>query len=70
MGIRNLINILQPYGVDTALDGKSVVIDGPSLAHHIWHLQCRSRTGVPSYASLTETALAWLDVLSEHKVVV
>ena len=70
MGIRNLINILQPYGQDIPLDGKSVVIDGPAFAHHIWHLQCRSRTGVPSYSSLADTAVAWLDALSEHRVVV
>ncbi|KAK1561479.1 XPG domain containing-domain-containing protein [Colletotrichum navitas] len=68
MGIPHLLNHLSPYGVLGPIDGDRVVIDGPALAYHIYHLCTRSTSGVPSYDLLGRTALAWLDKLTDHDI--
>ncbi|KAK6220219.1 dna replication initiation factor cdc45 [Colletotrichum tabaci] len=50
MGIPHLLNHLSPYGVLGPLDSDRVVIDGPALAYHIYHLCTRSTSGLPSAA--------------------
>ncbi|KAK1971040.1 hypothetical protein LY78DRAFT_689412 [Colletotrichum sublineola] len=68
MGIPHLLNHLSPYGVLGPIDGDRVVIDGPALAYHIYHLCTRSTSGVPSYDLLGRTALVWLDKLTDHDI--
>ncbi|KAK1989292.1 XPG domain containing-domain-containing protein [Colletotrichum cereale] len=68
MGIPHLLNHLSPYGVSGPIDGDRVVIDGPALAYHIYHLCTRSSSGLPSYDLLGKTALAWLDKLTDHDI--
>ncbi|KAF6805647.1 DNA replication initiation factor cdc45 [Colletotrichum sojae] len=68
MGIPHLINHLAPYGVQAPLDGDRVVIDGPALAYHIYHLCTRSSSGLPSYELISRTAIAWLDELTSHDI--
>ncbi|EFQ30613.1 hypothetical protein CGRA01v4_12627 [Colletotrichum graminicola] len=68
MGIPHLLKHLSPYGVLGPIDGDRVVIDGPALAYHIYHLCTRSTSGVPSYDLLGRTALAWLDKLTDHDI--
>ncbi|KAF9881605.1 DNA replication initiation factor cdc45 [Colletotrichum karsti] len=68
MGIPHLINHLAPYGVLAPLDGDRVVIDGPALAYHVYHLCTRSSTGLPSYQLLGDTTIAWLDKLMNHNI--
>ncbi|GKT59488.1 DNA replication initiation factor CDC45 [Colletotrichum tofieldiae] len=68
MGIPHLLNHLSPYGVLGPIDGDRVVIDGPALAYHIYHLCTRSTSGLPSYGLLGRTALAWLDKLTSHDI--
>ncbi|OHE94033.1 hypothetical protein CORC01_10608 [Colletotrichum orchidophilum] len=68
MGIPHLLNHLSPYGVFGALDGDRVVIDGPALAYHIYHLCTRSTSGLPSYDLLGRTALAWLEEVDSHDI--
>ncbi|KAI8283463.1 hypothetical protein K4K60_002714 [Colletotrichum sp. SAR11_57] len=68
MGIPHLIHHLAPYGVLAPVDGDRVVIDGPALAYHIYHLCTRSSTGLPSYQLLSDTTIAWLDKLTSHNI--
>ncbi|KAL0944596.1 DNA replication initiation factor cdc45 [Colletotrichum truncatum] len=68
MGIPHLVNYLAPYGVLGPLDGDRVVIDGPALAYHIYHLCTRSSIGLPSYELLGDTTIAWLEKLTSHDI--
>ncbi|KAF4919261.1 hypothetical protein CGCVW01_v008049 [Colletotrichum viniferum] len=68
MGIPHLIHHLAPYGVLAPVDGDRVVIDGPALAYHIYHLCTRSSTGLPSYQLLSDTTIAWLEKLTSHNI--
>ena len=75
MGIPHLITHLRPYAVDTDLNGRGVIIDGPGFAYHIYHFLL-SNSGdtknpfesLPSYASIGETALTWLDEVESYGV--
>jgi hypothetical protein len=66
MGIPHLLTHLQPYAVDHPPPGTSLIIDGPSLAYHIWHLCSRSQDAHPSHALLVTTCIAWLEALQRH----
>ncbi|KAH6668658.1 XPG domain containing-domain-containing protein [Plectosphaerella plurivora] len=66
MGIPHLLTHLQPYAVETPLTGTSLIIDGPSLAYHIWHLCSRTQDARPSYALLIKACIAWLNALQSH----
>ncbi|KAJ0168332.1 hypothetical protein CTA2_7358 [Colletotrichum tanaceti] len=68
MGIPHLLNHLSPYGVMGPLDSDRVVIDGPALAYHIYHLCTRSTSGLPSYDLLGRTTLGWLEKLTCHDI--
>ncbi|TIC99516.1 hypothetical protein CH35J_005250 [Colletotrichum higginsianum] len=68
MGIPHLLNHLSPYGVLGPLDSDRVVIDGPALAYHIYHLCTRSTSGLPSYDLIGRTALGWLEKLTSHDI--
>ncbi|QSZ32364.1 hypothetical protein DSL72_001938 [Monilinia vaccinii-corymbosi] len=77
MGIPHLITFLRPYATLSSLKGKDVVIDGPGLAYHIYHLCLGTKSAArnyfeanPSYNELGETALRWLDGLERSGVVV
>lgn len=75
MGIRHLTTFLRPYAAAESLDGKQVVIDGPSFAHQIYYICLRASPGArnaleaaPSYQLLVDTAIAWLDTIRESNV--
>ncbi|KAH6715981.1 XPG domain containing-domain-containing protein [Leptodontidium sp. MPI-SDFR-AT-0119] len=75
MGIRHLTTFLRPYAAAESLDGKQVVIDGPSFAHQIYYICLRASPGArnaleaaPSYQILVDTAIAWLDTIRESNV--
>ncbi|TPX15026.1 uncharacterized protein E0L32_004856 [Thyridium curvatum] len=75
MGIPHLTTILKPYGQPCLLDGRTVVIDGPALAYHIIYICNRERPATgpithPSCNVLARTAIAWLDNLRAHDVVI
>ncbi|KAG4025171.1 hypothetical protein MFRU_064g00080 [Monilinia fructicola] len=70
MGIPHLITFLRPYATLSSLKGKDIVIDGPGLAYHIYHVCLGTRNAAgnyfeanPSYKELGETVLKWLDGL-------
>ncbi|KAJ8060732.1 hypothetical protein OCU04_011036 [Sclerotinia nivalis] len=70
MGIPHLITFLRPYATLSSLKGKDIVIDGPGLAYHIYHICLSTKKSAgnyfeasPSYKELGETVLAWLDGL-------
>lgn len=85
MGIPGLTAKLQPYAVpaklgsyhlDASQDTSRVIIDGPSLAYHIYYrlLACKSASlnaldAAPSYHDIGQGALVFLDALREHDVV-
>ncbi|ROT41844.1 hypothetical protein SODALDRAFT_318656 [Sodiomyces alkalinus F11] len=71
MGIPRLLSHLEPYGVEEQLGNVDIIVDGPSLAYHIYRLGSSStltarngRQG-PSYSLLGDTAIAWLNRLQE-----
>jgi hypothetical protein len=75
MGIPHLITYLRPFAASADLDGESVVIDGPGLAYHVWHLCLASQTlfrnpfeATPSYKSLGDAVIRWLDELESMNV--
>ncbi|CAD6448922.1 8dc2c281-2d3b-46c5-9076-6c1ff1bdf83d [Sclerotinia trifoliorum] len=77
MGIPHLITFLRPYATLSSLKGKHIVIDGPGLAYHIYHICLSARKSAgnyfeanPSYKELGETVLAWLDGLERSGAVV
>lgn len=58
-----------------SLSGLEVVIDGPGLAYHIWHICLGERRNARnpfeagiSYAEVGITVLAWLDALRQRNV--
>ena len=70
MGIPHLITYLRPYAIHKSLDEQTVVIDGPGLAYHIYHICLSARPAswnafeaAPSYAELGQAVVAWLDGL-------
>lgn len=84
MGIPGLTVKLQPYAVpatlgtygDASQDTSRVIIDGPSLAYHIYYrlLACKPASlnaldAVPSYQELGQGALEFLDALRAQDVV-
>jgi hypothetical protein len=75
MGIPHLITYLRPYATSVDLTGHSIVIDGPGLAYHVWHICLSSQPqyrnpfeAAPPYRLLGETAIKWLDELQAHNV--
>jgi hypothetical protein len=66
MGIPRLITTLEQYVVHGSLDDEHVVIDGPALAYHILYICNRHGIPQPSYEILGETAVAWLDELTQR----
>ncbi|KAH7386340.1 XPG domain containing-domain-containing protein [Cadophora sp. MPI-SDFR-AT-0126] len=75
MGIRHLTTFLRPYATTESLDGKQVVIDGPSFAHQVYYLCLGGTSGArntleaaPSYQKLVTTAIAWLDTVRARNV--
>ncbi|KAL3420086.1 DNA replication initiation factor cdc45 [Phlyctema vagabunda] len=77
MGIPHLITYLRPYAVLEPLTARNIVIDGPGFCYHIYNICLNERSqarnpfeAAPSYAELGDTALEWLDALSESGAVV
>ncbi len=77
MGVAHLTTHLRPYGVVNDLAGQDVVIDGPGLTYHAYHICCTSQPyarnpfeAIPSYHLIGETVINWLDELRRHGVVV
>lgn len=70
MGIPNLLSTLEPFAQPAHLDNRHVVIDGPALAYHILHKCTANAVLEPSYQLLGSSAVAWLDTLASHGVVV
>ena len=73
MGIPHLITYLRPFAIPVDLAGHSVVIDGPGLAYHVWHICLSSKArnpfeATPSYRVLGEMVIRWLDELQVHDV--
>lgn len=85
MGIPSLTAKLQPYGASAQLgtyhrtksqETSKVIIDGPSLAYHIYDrlLACKPASlnawdAIPSYEELGRGTLVFLDALRDHNVV-
>lgn len=77
MGIPRLLSYLQPYTNTTSLKDCNIIIDGPGFAYYIYYSLSAQHTyyedairAAPSYEELGEAALAFLDKLQEHKIVV
>ena len=75
MGIPHLITYLRPYADIVNLAGHSIVIDGPGLAYHVWHICLSTQPqflnpfeATPPYKLLGETVIRWLDELQAHGV--
>lgn len=75
MGIPHLITHLRPFASTKDLEGQSVVIDGPGLAYHVWHICLASNPrarnpfeAAPSYKVIGDTVLQWLDELRNSNV--
>lgn len=69
MGIPRLRQLIEPYTETAELEGRRVVIDGPGLAYQVFSkCQLRAPSGSlfdqPSYATLGEEAVKWLDDLT------
>ncbi|CAG8979707.1 hypothetical protein HYALB_00003938 [Hymenoscyphus albidus] len=78
MGIPRLTKILRPYALSGPLEYQVVVIDGPALSFHIYHLCLSSRreiarnqleTGI-THKELGDVAIQFLDSLRDHRVFV
>ncbi|PHH92396.1 hypothetical protein CDD83_7577 [Cordyceps sp. RAO-2017] len=68
MGIPGLTTALQRFGAPHILQGDTLVIDGPALAHHILHV-CRVNGATqPSYRLVAHATLTWLDELVSRQV--
>ena len=70
MGVPRLLEVLKPYSKLESLKGFNVVIDGPALAHHLYHILVRSRCSAwnyheanPSYREVGDNVLAWVNGL-------
>lgn len=77
MGIPHLITFLRPYATRSSLTEQNIVIDGPGLAYHIYHVCLSTKRSArnyfeanPSYQELGATVLAWLDGLERSGAVV
>jgi hypothetical protein len=70
MGIPNLLSTLEPFAQPSQLDNRHVAIDGPALAYHILHKCTANGFLEPSYELLGRSAIAWLDTLARHNVIV
>jgi hypothetical protein len=76
MGIRGLSGPLHRYGTLSSLSGDTVVIDGPSLIHQIFHgcLETPQYFGrfhfQPSYSTLGRIVVEWLEDLRRCDVTV
>ncbi|KAI9642606.1 hypothetical protein NHQ30_009411 [Ciborinia camelliae] len=77
MGIPHLITFLRPFAALRPLKGRDIVIDGPGLAYHIYHVCLGTKKSAgnyfeanPSYKELGETVIAWLDGLERSGAVV
>lgn len=69
MGIPHLISTLEHFADQIALQhGDAVVIDGPALAYHILFICKRNGQVHPSYQLLSDTAIRWLDELTDRGV--
>jgi hypothetical protein len=68
MGVPRLRQLLEPYAEQVNLKGHDLVIDGPALAYHILY-QCQRQAdslfNLPSYSVLGQTAIRWLNELTE-----
>ncbi|KAI1332346.1 hypothetical protein F5Y16DRAFT_357570 [Xylariaceae sp. FL0255] len=76
MGIKGLRDAIRRHGVFTVLNGRSVVIDGPSLVYEVFH-GCLYHRPVwhkdtfiyhPSYSCLGNLVLGWLENLRSHQI--
>jgi hypothetical protein len=61
--------------VSSSLSGLEVVIDGPGLAYHAWHICLSARRNARntfetaiSYAEIGTVVFAWLDALRQNHV--
>lgn len=70
MGIPHLIATLEPYAVHSLLEDDNIVVDGPALAYHIFHVCRNNGITQPSYAVLGKATIDWLDRLADNRVVV
>lgn len=86
MGIPRLKKLVQPYAKSTVLgcktpgceehpDSNQVIIDGPSLAYHIYYRLLAHKDSdlcpmdaVPSYKDIGTGILIFLDELQRHRV--
>jgi len=76
MGIPHLITFLRPFSVREALRGQSIIIDGPGLCYHVYHVSLGLRPNapnyfeaVPSYQEIGEALLAYLKGLEKSDAV-
>lgn len=70
MGIPHFTTILGPHATHSLLQDDTVVVDGPALAYHIFHICRNNGINQPSYRLLGESTIAWLDRLTSNRVVV
>lgn len=76
MGILHLIFHLRPYAeIVSSLRDQDVVIDGPAMAYHIYHICLSLRPeaknpfeAAPTYRELGEAVILWLEFLQTHQL--
>jgi hypothetical protein len=78
MGIPHLTHSLSPYGEKIVLpqnpaNDENAIIDGPSLAYHIFYVCIARRTGArnaleatPTYEELGQAAVNWLEQIEQY----
>lgn len=77
MGIPHLTHSLSPYGDKVVLpqnpaNHENAIIDGPSLAYHVFYVCIARRTGArnaleaaPTYQELGQAAVDWLEQIEQ-----
>ncbi|CAD0010158.1 unnamed protein product [Aureobasidium pullulans] len=78
MGIPHLTHSLSPYGDKVVLpqnpaNHENAIIDGPSLAYHVFYVCIARRTGprnaleaAPTYQELGQAAVDWLEQIEQY----
>jgi len=78
MGIPHLTHSLSPYGDKVVLpqnpaDNQNAIIDGPSLAYHVFYVCIARRAGArnaldaaPTYQELGQAAVDWLEQIETY----
>ncbi|CAD0040469.1 unnamed protein product [Aureobasidium pullulans] len=78
MGIPHLTHSLSPYGDKVVLpqnpaNHENAIIDGPSLAYHVFYVCIARRTGTrnaleaaPTYQELGQAAVDWLEQIEQY----